>query len=250
MEKWNPTLYDEKHNFVSKFGADLVNTLSPKEGEKILDLGCGTGDLAHDISNYGAKVLGIDASTDMIKQAQKKFPSLHFKVQDGTSMPFTEEFDAVFSNAALHWMKQPEPVVHGVYRALKHGGRFVGEMGGQGNIASIIEGIQESMVELGLHYKEELFPWYFPSDEDYRRLLEQTGFEVVAMDLYKRQTPLVGEEGLRNWLKMFSNNLLMELSDEGKEQVYSTYERLLRPKLYRDGVWVADYCRLRFIATK
>lgn len=250
MTKWNPALYDEKHDFVSRFGASLVDLLSPKEGEMILDLGCGTGDLANDISAYGAKVLGIDASTDMINQAQRKFPELQFEVHDGASMPFTDEFDAVFSNAALHWMKQPEPVVDSIYRALKSGGRFVGEMGGQGNIASIIEGIQESMVQLGFYYDESLFPWYFASEEEYRKLLEQAGFEVVAMDLYERPTPLDGEDGLRNWLKMFSDNLLIHLNNAQKEQVYTTCEKLLRPKLYQDGVWVADYCRLRFIAMK
>lgn len=248
--KWNASLYDQKHDFVSKFGANLVDVLAPQKQEQILDVGCGTGDLANEIARSGAIIKGIDASKEMIGSAQQKYPMLAFDTQDAATMDYSNHFDAVFSNAALHWMKQQDKVIDNIYRALKQHGRFVAEMGGQGNIASIVGALRQSMEELQLPYKEQYFPWFFPAAEDYQAMLENAGFTVQMMTLYERPTPLQGDDGLRNWLVMFSNNILQHLSEGEKEQVYAKCEELLRPINYLDKQWIADYWRLRFVATK
>ncbi|MGE8000045.1 class I SAM-dependent methyltransferase [Lysinibacillus sp. NPDC093190] len=247
---WNASLYDQKHDFVSKFGGSLVDLLAPQKKESILDVGCGTGDLVHEIAALGAHVQGIDASNDMIIGAQQKYPDITFHTMDATVLHMTKQFDAVFSNAALHWMKQQDKVIQNIYSALKQGGRFVAEMGGHGNISSIVWALEKSMEELKLSYIEEYFPWYFPTLEEYQSKLEDVGFTVEMITLYERPTPLQGEDGLHNWLVMFSNNMLQHLSETEKEQIYDKCEELLKPKLYQDHQWIADYCRLRFVAIK
>ena len=248
--KWNASLYDQKHDFVSKFGANLVDLLAPQKQEQILDVGCGTGDLANEMASSGAIVRGIDASKEMIRSAQQKYPMLAFETQDAATMDYTNQFDAVFSNAALHWMKQQDKVIANIYSALKQQGRFVAEMGGKGNIASIVGALRKSMEELHLPYEEQYFPWYFPAAEEYHAMLENAGFTVQMMTLYERPTPLHGEDGLRNWLVMFSNNILQHLRNDEKELVYAKCEELLKPNYYQGNHWIADYWRLRFIATK
>lgn len=248
--KWNANLYDQKHGFVSKFGGSLVDLLAPQKNEEILDVGCGTGDLAHEIAAFGAKIQGIDASHDMIIAAQQKYPDITFHTMDATVLNMTIQFDAVFSNAALHWMKQPDEVIQNIYNVLKQGGRFVAEMGGHGNIASIVWALQKSMEELKLSYIEDYFPWYFPTLEEYQSKLEGAGFTVEMITLYERPTPLLGEDGLRNWLKMFSYNMLKHLSETEKQQIYEKCEKLLQSKSYQNHQWFADYYRLRFVAIK
>jgi len=248
--KWNAHLYDQKHDFVSKFGSSLIDLLAPVENESILDVGCGTGDLAHELTTLGASVIGVDASAEMIYAAQQKYPRILFQTMDATELPFAQQFDAVFSNAALHWMKEPELVIEKAYRALKDEGRFVAEMGGQGNIGSIVWALQNSMQVLQLPYFEHYFPWYFPSAEEYQAKLEYAGFHVEMMTLYERPTPLHGQDGLRHWLVMFSDNLLQHLTEDEKEQVYATCEELLKPICFHQQQWIIDYYRLRFIARK
>ncbi|MFJ5789661.1 class I SAM-dependent methyltransferase [Lysinibacillus sp. NPDC093197] len=248
--KWNANLYDQKHDFVSKYGESLVNLLAPQKHEHILDVGCGTGDLANEIAQFDVVVLGIDASNEMIQSAQHKFPALTFKTKDAALMDYTHQFDAVFSNAALHWMKQQDKVIENIYRALKPHGRFVAEMGGKGNIASIVGALRKSMEELQLPFEEQYFPWYFPTADEYQTMLENAGFSVQMITLYERPTPLQGDDGLRNWLVMFSNNVLQHLSVDEKELVYAKCEELLKPNYYEDKQWIADYWRLRFVATK
>lgn len=250
MSEWNAVLYDQKHHFVSKFGEHLVDLLSPQKGESILDLGCGTGDLAYEISKYETIVHGMDASKTMIQQAQTKYPGIQFTVQDATQAFVHQQFDAVFSNAALHWMKSPKAVVQHVYDALKPNGRFVAEMGGDGNISSIVTAMKASMEELGLPYIESYFPWYFPTEEEYSELLQRVGFRIEMITLYDRPTPLVGEDGIQNWLHMFSNSIFQDLTASEKEEVCRLCVRKLKPQLYQNNTWVADYRRLRFVAIK
>lgn len=250
MSEWNAVLYDQKHDFVSKFGESLMDLLSPQKGEYILDLGCGTGDLAYEISKYGATVHGIDAENTMIQQAQTKYPDIQFTIQDATKFRTQQQFDAIFSNAALHWMKSPKAVIQTVYHALKVNGRFVAEMGGHGNISSIINAINESMEELGFPYIESYFPWYFPTEKEYHELLKQAGFQIEMMTLYDRPTPLVGDDGIYNWLRMFSNSIFQDLTADEKEDVCHLCENKLRPILYHNDTWVADYRRLRFVVVK
>lgn len=249
MTTWNASLYDNKHQFVSKFGEGLLSFLQPQKNETILDVGCGTGDLANRISEY-ASIVGVDASKSMIAQAQKKYPHISFDVKDVRNLGYHEQFDAIFSNATLHWVKEPKEALASMFKSLKKGGRFVGEFGGYGNILSIIEALQEAMSALQFEYKAEKFPWYFPTVAEYTKLLDEQGFTVQYIELYDRPTELDGEDGIRNWLKMFSNSLLEHLTEQQKNQVYSQAERCLRDRIYHDGKWIADYRRLRFIAYK
>jgi len=227
---WNATRYDEFCSFVTNYGAALLTLLDPKPGERILDLGCGTGHLTNDIAKSGATVVGIDSSPDMIAKASAAYPEIPFVVENGTSFRTDEPFDAVFSNAALHWMKPPEAVVQTIASALKPGGRFVAEFGGKGNVRSVTD-------VLGSH------PWYYPSVGEYATLLERHGIDVETAALFPRPTPIEGESALHDWFKMF---YAAPLIDGRFEQI----EHALRPKLYRDGTWYMDYVRLRITARK
>ncbi|WP_153730757.1 class I SAM-dependent methyltransferase [Sporosarcina obsidiansis] len=250
MMNWNAELYDKKHKFVSNFGEDLVSLLHPQRGEHILDVGCGTGDLAYEISKSGATVTGIDAAQSMIEAAQEKYPHMHFSVQDGESFSFEPQFHAVFSNAAIHWMKNQQKVVQNCFDALLPTGRFVAELGGANNIQSIVEAMKTTSDRLSILYDETLFPWVFPTKDEMSKHLENAGFTMITIKHYERPTPLVGEEGLRNWLEMFSNHMFNHLTNDEKEALYSECERILRPQLYKENGWVADYWRIRFIAQK
>ncbi|MBW4596354.1 MAG: class I SAM-dependent methyltransferase [Brasilonema angustatum HA4187-MV1] len=249
--QWNAELYDSKHSFISELVANLVELLSPKPGECILDLGCGTGHLTHKIASLGAEVIGIDSAPTMIEQARKNYPPLDFEVVDAKNLPYTEKFDSIFSNAVLHWIKEPEEVVVGINRALKSGGRFVAEFGGKGNVNAIISALFNALQKAGSSTDTALNPWYFPSIGEYGSLLEKHGFELTYATLFERPTPLEdGEQGLKNWLKMFADSLFSGLSTDAQRNILVDIENQLRPSLYKNNTWFADYKRIRVIAVK
>ena len=248
---WNTTLYDRNHTFVWQFGVSVLEDLAAQPGEQILDLGCGTGHLTAKIADLGVTVCGIDADSNMIQQAQKNYPTLDFKVADARDFEVSEPIDAVFSNAVLHWIPEPEAVIRSIYKALKPGGRFVAEFGGKGNIQSIAQALFRAFATIGYYRADTLNPWYFPSIAEYACLLEQQGLEVQSARLFDRPTPLDGGElGMANWLRMFANGILAHLSFEQQEQVIQSVEAQLRSTLYQNGQWIADYRRIRMIANK
>ena len=245
---WNANLYDDKHSFVWKMAAGVLELLAPKPGEKILDVGCGTGHLTAQIAEAGAGVLGVDRSTEMISQAKEKYPALRFEVMDATQIVAPEPFDAVFSNATLHWIKEPERVITGIAKALRPGGRFVAEFGGKGNTAAFLEAVRASWVKLQLPGPPPS-PWYYPSIVEYAFLLEQHAFEVTYAILFDRPTPLEdGERGLRNWLDMFGAAFTQNLSETQKSALRDEIETHARSKLFQSDKWVMDYRRLRIVA--
>lgn len=247
---WNTRLYEQNHAFVWQFGEDLIGLLAPQTGERILDLGCGTGHLTAQIAATGATVLGIDRSPEMIQQAQINYPDLCFIVADGQDFQVDHPVDAVFSNAALHWIPNADAVIQSIRSALKPGGRFVAEFGGKGNIRAIVTALDRAFAELGMP-TAPLNPWYFPSISDYTTRLEQQGFEVQLALLFDRPTPLeAGELGLVSWLAMFANSFLSSLTTEQHQQVLRSVEAELRPVLYRSGIWTVDYRRIRIVASK
>lgn len=250
MKDWNTTLYDDKHSFVWERGADLLPLLDPKPGERILDLGCGTGHLSHEIVQAGGSVLGIDRSSTQIDLARQCYPQLQFEVVDGENLPYNTEFDAVFSNAALHWMTQPERAVEGIWRALKPGGRLVAEFGAKGNVSAIVGTLRRVFVAAGYADPPIDRLWYFPSIGEYTALLEKQGFEVRLGLLFDRPTPLEGKEGLRNWLTLFAASLFQEIPLKQQPEILEEIERQLRPHLERQGTWYADYRRLRIVTVK
>jgi trans-aconitate methyltransferase len=247
--RWDSALYDDKHRFISTFGEEMLGLLAPQAGERILDLGCGTGHLTQKIASYGAIVTGIDSALTMIEQARHNYPELDFRVANGESFEFDETFDAVFSNAALHWMTNADAVVRRIARALKPGGRLVAEMGGKTNIHHIYTALLQSFEAIG-YPPPQASPWYFPSIGEYASLLEKHEFFVTYATHFSRFTPLDGENGMRNWLVMFANSFLKDLPPQAQDALATDMENRLRPVLYQDGRWVADYVRLRIIAIK
>jgi trans-aconitate methyltransferase len=243
---WNSQLYENQHAFVWQSAEDLIELLLPQPGERILDLGCGTGQLTAQLASTGATVWGIDADATMIAKAQQNYPHLKFEQADARNFQVEAPVDAVFSNAMLHWVKEPERAIECISCALKPGGRLVVEFGGKGNIQAIAQALTNTLESLGQSY---VSPWYFPSLGDYAILLEKYGLEVVYGTLRDRPTPLQdGETGLANWLRMFANSVFADLTLEMQHQVIQAIEAQARSTLYQNGTWIADYRRLRLVA--
>ncbi|TSI04175.1 methyltransferase domain-containing protein [Lysinibacillus sp. BW-2-10] len=249
-DQWNAALYDQSHSFVSKFGSNIVELLNASVGEEILDLGCGTGDIANQLYNKGVHILGIDKSENMVSAAKEKYPHIPFKVEDATEIDYDRQFDAVFSNATLHWVKNPSKALASIYKGLKSGGRFVAEFGGKGNVAIITNEIVQQMQQTGFEFEEERFPWFYPSIAEYTTLMEKAGFRVIFAQHIDRPTPLEGEDGLKNWITMFGMDLLKGIDEEMKNQIITNVENALKPILYKNSGWEADYKRIRVIGIK
>jgi trans-aconitate methyltransferase len=251
LNVWNADLYDDKLSFVSNFGKGVVELLHPQKGERILDLGCGTGDLTYVISKSGANVTGSDFSEEMIEKARRKYPEIPFVIENGEDFQTDEKYDAIFSNAALHWMKQADKVVESVQLALNPGGRFVAEFGGEGNVQTVIRGIIETLSQDYGMDVEERNPWYFPSIGQYSTLLEEHGFRVSYAHHFDRPTSLAdGEKGLNHWLDSFADDFFPEFSKEEKMKIYEKIKNKIKTNLYKDDTWIADYKRIRIVAIK
>ncbi len=245
--KWDTNLYDQKHSFVTKYGEDLLSLLDAKPGERILDVGCGSGHLTKQIADAGAEVTGLDSSPEMIGTAQAAYPAINFLVADASDFSFPKPFDAIFSNAALHWVERAEQAIICMSQALKPGGRFVIEMGGKGNIAGIATALEQAIRQL--HGREVKATNYFPSIGEYSSLLEKHSIEVVNAWLFDRPTKLEGgEEGMANWIRMFRRELLIDLNEAEQGAVFAEVKSALRDRLFNDGNWFADYRRLRIVA--
>ena len=245
-QQWSPEQYAKNARFVSDLGMPVVTLLAPRAGERILDVGCGDGPLTKKLVELGCEVVGVDASPAMVEVA--KALGLDARVMDGQALQFAQEFDAVFSNAALHWMKRPEAVIAGVWRALKPGGRFVAEFGGDGNTATVLRALEAALQLRGLDFRA-LSPWYFPSVEEYRGKLEAQGFVVNTIALIPRPTPLPGS--LVAWLETFAQSFVASLSSAERVVFLTEVEELCRPTLCdAEGKWSVDYVRLRFSAMK
>ncbi|MBO0910352.1 MAG: methyltransferase domain-containing protein [Acidobacteria bacterium] len=244
--EWSSLRYHENARFVSDLGEPVVRLLDPQPGERILDLGCGDGVLTKKIASTGAKVVGIDGSADMIAAARRN--GVDATLADAHELNFEAEFDAVFSNAALHWMKRdPDLTIAGVYRAIKPGGRFVAEMGGHGNVAAICVALFWALENYGVDDCAAVNPWYFPSVSEYRKKLEGRGFEVDYIELIPRPTPL--PTGMRGWLETFAMAFTRVVAQERRAAFLDEVTRRLRPVLCDSkGQWTADYVRLRFLA--
>ena len=250
--EWDAGRYDSAHSFVWERGRGVVELLAPAPGERILDLGCGTGHLTAHIAASGAEVVGIDSSDGMVGVASQNYPNIRFEVADARSLPYEGEFDAVFSNAVLHWVRPPGAVIESVWRALKSGGRFVSEFGGANNIRTIMNAVGQALDGLGARGIDVCKPnMYFPPLNDYVALLEGQGFRVSKAEHFERPTPLDGgEEGMSKWLRMFGWDYLSPLSPSQRDEVVAHVEKVTRPVLYTNGGWTADYWRIRIEAFK
>ncbi|MEQ8354196.1 MAG: methyltransferase domain-containing protein [Kiloniellaceae bacterium] len=243
-QHWDPQRYNKNAGFVAELGSPLLDLLQPQPGERILDLGCGEGALTEKLVSAGAAVVGVDASPDQVAAARRR--GLDAQVVDGEALTFDREFDAVLSNAALHWMLNPAAVLHGVARALKPGGRFVGEMGGAGNVAIITRAVSQALEARGIDSRAAN-PWYFPTPEEYGSRLKEAGFEVASIQLIPRPTPLPGE--IAGWLETFCESFIKKVPEADVAAFMAEVTAALRPELCdAEGKWTADYVRLRFVA--
>jgi len=245
-QHWDPERYAKNAGFVAEYGAELLDVLAPRRGERILDLGCGDGVLTARLVQAGCSVVGIDASADQVAAAKAR--GLDARVARAEALPFAGEFDAVFSNAALHWVRDAEVAARSVRNALKPRGRFVGEFGGAGNITVIRAAIWSVLSRHGLD-AGALNPWYFPSDHEYAALLGRQGFSVRSIALFPRPTPLPTD--MAGWLATFAEPFVGGLEPELRASVVQHICDEVRPHLYDPARgWSADYVRLRFAAER
>lgn len=245
-QEWKADNYARHAHFVPALGEPVMQLLAPRPGERILDLGCGDGVLTEKIAAAGATVIGVDAAPDMIAAARAR--GLDARVCDGGRLEFAAEFDAVFSNAALHWMKSdPNAVIGGVKRALKPGGRFVAEMGGHGCVAAITVAIVATLERRGVAGAAAGIPWYFPTVDDYRARLEDAGFAADYIELIPRPTPL--PTAMAGWLETFGQPFFNRLPPGDRPAAIAEVTTALKPVLCDEkGRWTGDYIRLRFKA--
>ena len=244
-QSWQAASYGTHARFVSDLAGPVIEWLSPQAGERILDLGCGDGVLTEALATQGVRMVGVDSSPDFIRAAAERH--VDARLMDGEALTFESEFDAVFSNAALHWMKDARAVAKGVWRALIPGGRFVAEFGGHGNVAAIVT----AMLAVAAQRQGNAalaHPWFFPSPAEYRSLLESEGFTVHRIGLFPRPTPLA--TGMAEWLNLFRKPFFAQFGEEADDALAEAVS-LLQPSLCDSaGHWSADYVRLRVEAVK
>ena len=243
---WNPAHYAANARFVAELAQPVLALLAARPGERILDLGCGDGFLMRRLADQGCHMVGVDSSRAMVDAARSA--GLDIRLADGQDLDFKSEFDAVFSNAALHWMKNFDQVLDGVWRSLTPGGRFVAEMGGSGNCAHFVAALEEALDRRGIDGRR-FNPWCFPSPADFQRLLRKHGFVVETMQTGSRPTKLPGD--VIGWLETFAGSFVAALPSEQRADYLQEVANVLAPKLmHAPGVWIADYVRLRFRAHK
>jgi trans-aconitate methyltransferase len=240
ITSWNPESYAKNARFVSDLGEPLLQLLAPQPGELILDLGCGDGALTGKLATCGCKAIGVDSSMRQLQAAKKR--NLTTVMMDGHSLGFKRRFDAVFTNAALHWMKQPQQVIAGIADSLKTGGRFVGEFGGKGNVEKIRSALHATLRKHDID-PLPIDPWYYPSPEEYSQLLSGNGFTVTYIELIPQPTKLPGD--IHEWLKIFAQPFTQAVAGPERIPFLKEVRTELASLCDDDGNWFADYVRLR-----
>lgn len=249
--KWKPKLYNEKHSFVYQYGEDLIKLLDPKATQRILDLGCGPGQLTSKISELAKKTIGIDKSAEMIMDAKSKFPNIEFQVADAGNFRFSKKFDSIFSNATLHWVKNFKSAIACMYENLNPNGKVVLEFGGKGNVQIIVNELRNSLKMRGYNSQSNLDLWYFPSIGEYSTELESAGFRVLLAEHYDRPTELADENsGTKDWLSMFAESFFIGVSENHIEEIKNEVQEKIKDKCFINGKWFADYKRIRIVAIK
>ncbi|MDX1920688.1 MAG: methyltransferase domain-containing protein [Candidatus Caenarcaniphilales bacterium] len=251
MAEWDAHVYDTSLKFVSDYGKELIDLLKPQKGESILDLGCGTGDLTAEIASKGAKVIGLDQSATMLEKAKVKYSHLQFVNADAANFNLPEKVDAVFSNAALHWITDQYSVLKSVFASLKTNGRLVAELGAKGNVEKIVDSIQTVIKQGGYEQVQLSEIFYFPSPAEYATLLEKIGFRVEFMQLFERPTMIMDvPQGFIDWIKVFGILLFQNVPLNERPKLIQKAAELMAQKLEKDERYFADYIRLRVVARK
>jgi trans-aconitate methyltransferase len=243
---WNPESYAKNARFVSDLGEPLLQLLDPQPRELILDLGCGDGALTAKIASDGSNVVGADSSFPQVHAARER--GLKVIAMDGHRPCFKQRFDAIFTNAALHWMKPLETVIAGVADCLKPCGRFVGEFGGTGNVEKIRSALHGALRRRGID-PVSIDPWYYPTLEEYSQMLSDESFAVDYIELLPRPTKLPGD--ILSWMEIFAQPFSQAVPDIHRRTFLTEVRDELQNSLRdEDGSWIADYVRLRFKAVK
>ena len=245
-QTWNPENYNKSARFIIEFGRPVIELLAPKPGERILDLGCGTGILTKELADAGCEIVGLDSSPEMVEAAKQL--GIDARLIEGVEFESRKKFEAVISNAALHWMPDKYLVVRRVWQALKPGGRFAAECGGDGCLRIVREGMKIALAKRGLDYKARN-PWKFCEYAEFSEILKAQGFKIEYIARIDKPTEL-GTDGLRGWLKVFANSHTEGLEEADKEAFYDEVEAYCKPMLFKNGKWYVDYVRLRFLAVK
>ena len=246
---WDADFYNDKHSFVYGYGTALLELLNPQPRQRILDLGCGSGELTNRIQKYSKEVVGMDSSSSMINKARTLFPLCDFEIGDACYFTFDKPFDAIFSNAALHWVTDYRSAIKSMYHNLKDGGKIVVEFGGKDNVQNIVQQLRKTLLGRGYLEQAKLELWYFPSIGEYTSELEKEGFTVSLAQWYDRPTELDdANEGIKDWLLMFCKPFLKNVSELEVDTILTEVQENLRDKLFRNGKWFADYKRIRIVA--
>jgi trans-aconitate methyltransferase len=240
---WDAKKYQTRHSYVFEYGQAVLDLLAAQPGEQILDLGCGSGQLTAAIAEAGAAVVGLDSSPEMLEEARSQHPGIEFRLGDAADFTLKAPVDAVFSNAALHWVKNADGAAACIRRALKPGGRLVAEFGGHGNVQSIVDALRSVLGPVET-------PWYYPSIGEYATLLERHGLEPRKAWLIDRPTVVDGEDGMEDWLAVFARDFVSHMDVQRKREAFHLVAERLRPTNYRGGAWTVDYRRLRVVAQK
>lgn len=249
--KWDANLYNDKHSYVYDHGQSLIGLLDPQPHERILDLGCGSGELTYKIKDLAGEVVGMDMSIDMINKARVQYPLVDFQVGDASDFYVEQPFDAIFSNATLHWVAKYKEAINCLYCNLKQGGRLAVEFGGKDNVRAITDQLRESLLKRGHTEQSEAELWFFPSIGEYTTALEASGFTVTFAQWYDRPTELADEQtGIKDWLSMFSRPFFAGVANTDVSDIMNEVQERLKPKLFRNGKWYADYKRIRIMAYK
>lgn len=246
IQSWSPQLYERHARFVGDLAEDVVKLLDPQPGERILDIGCGDGYLTEKLASYGARLVGVDFSETLVEAAKKR--GVDARHGNGEELWFEAEFDGAFSNAAMHWMLRAAETASGVFRALKPGGRFVGEFAGAGNAQIIRREVHEALERRGID-SSAVDPWYLPSEDEYRDVLSKSGFEVKYVSLFDR--PVVIDYPLEKWIQTFGSPYIRALKGLSESEFLAEVsDRAKHELLGPDGKWTIDYTRIRFVAVK
>jgi len=246
MGDWNAVLYDNKHDFVSEYGKGLLEFVPENKNQSILDLGCGTGTLTAQLSNFADTIIGVDSSASMIAKAKEQYANIQFEVYDALTLPFEKQFDVVFSNAVFHWIADHNALLKQVHKSLKPNGLLICEFGANGNIATIENAFISACQDFEYKYTPK---FNFPTVDTFFDLLKKNNFMIDEIYDYSRPTPLKDHErGLANWMKQFFASDFELMSKKMQDEIIKEVEDLTKEHLYNGDEWIADYRRLRAIA--
>lgn len=247
--KWNANEYTQNFDFVHKYGEDVLALIDSNPKGLVIDLGCGNGALTKQLQDKGYRVLGIDASKDMIKIAQANYPDIHFQVLDATTFQLEEKADVIFSNAVIHWIDgdKQDALINNICKQLKPGGIFVCEFGGKGCAETVHMALEKNFSNRGLEYPRT---FYFPTIGEYAPILERHRFRLEYATLFDRPTEQKTEQGLEDWIKMFIKKPFEGIGEDLKNKIIQETVEELKNILYKDGKWYIDYVRIRIKARK